>query len=164
MIIVQGSRHPKSYKMPSYSLFGKVVIWSLLVVCFSSFSSGSGRVVICLEQNGEVKLLHRNGHCHDEHLHGQHQRHLPEQHKSSVSTTFKRSHCSVCDDFEVSFHLYAPRNESVNTVINFIANPQFTTVCLNKPLHFARVLSQPSSQPSTIDPSFTHLESVILLI
>jgi hypothetical protein len=143
--------------MPSYSLSGKVVVWFLLIVCFSSFSSGSARAVICLEQNGKVELLHSNGHCLDEHLHGQ-------QHKSPAATILRRSNCSTCDDFEISFQLYAPRNEPISTVINFIANPQLITGHRIQPLRFTSALSQSSSQPSTIDPSFTHLESIILLI
>jgi len=135
------------------------------MVCFFSIGSGTGRAVICLEQNGEVSLeLLPNGHghqCLEEHLHGRQQH--PTQAKNQFSSILRRSNCTTCDDFEVSFQLYAPRNEPVNTVINFIASPLFTAG-IRLPQQGPANTFSPPFPPSTIDPSLVHLKSTILLI
>jgi len=151
-----------------HSLFGKLIIWSLVIACFCSFGSGSGRAVICLEQSGDVSLeiMHNgsNGHCSGEHLHGQQRHHQPAQHKSQTSPILRHNHCSTCDDFEVSLQLFAPRNEPVNAIIKFIAKPQLPAGFQIQVAQPANALSQASSQPFMIDPSFTYLKSTILLI
>ena len=151
-----------------HSLFGKLIIWSLVIACFCSFGSGSGRAVICLEQSGDVSLeiMHNgsNGHCPDKHLHGQQRHHQPAQHKSQTSSILRRNCCNTCDDFEVSLQLFAPRDELVNAIIKFIAKPQLPAGFRIQVAQPSNTLSQASSQPLMIDPSFIHLKSTILLI
>ncbi|HIE06823.1 MAG TPA: hypothetical protein EYP64_02125 [Desulfarculaceae bacterium] len=151
-----------------HSLFGKLIIWSLVIACFCSFGRGSSRAVICLEQSGDVSLeiMHNgsNGHCSGEHLHGCRTRRQLAQHKNQTSPILKHNHCSTCDDFEVSLQLFAPRNEPVNAVIKFIAKPQLPAGLQIQPERSSNTLSQPYPQPLMIDPSFTYLKSTILLI
>ncbi len=151
------------------SILKKIIIWSLVCACYLSFGSGYGRAVICSDHQGEITLemLHSasDKHCLTEHLHGQHLTSQSRKNAIIIQIPSENNCCAACDDFEVSLQLFAPRNEPVKTIINFIAKPLLTpaiTCNLNQPA--IALSTQPHAPPSAQDPSFTHLRSTILLI
>lgn len=151
------------------SILRKIIIWSLVVACHLSFGSGYGRAVICSNHQGKIELemLHSGTakHCLTEHLHGQHGTNQAQRNEIIAQIPIENNCCSTCDDFEVSLQHFAPRNEPVKTVINFIAKPLLaTTSRYNLHLLFPALSAQLSTPPSAQDPSFTHLKSTILLI
>ena len=147
------------------SLFRKIIIWSLLLICCGSFGSGYSRAVICFEQNGTVELRHKNknGHCPNKHSHSRVK--IVQPKSVSTASIASRPRCSGCDDFEIPLQLSAPRNEPCQKIADFIASPQLTAGIQSRPWSHPQLSSSPPSQPVVPDdPSFTHLHSIILLI
>jgi hypothetical protein len=147
----------------------KIIIWSLVGACYLSFGSGYGRAIICSDHQGEITLemLHSGTgrHCLTEHLHGQHQPRRTRKNRKIAQLPLENDCCATCDDFEVSLQLFAPRNEPVKTIINFIAKPLLTTASGCDLHQLSTTLSaQLPAPPSAQDPSFTYLKSTILLI
>ncbi len=153
----------------SNSILRKIIIWSLVGACYLSFGSGYGRAVICSDHHGEIALetlhCHTANHCLTEHLHDQHQPNRNRGNRKIAQLPLENNCCTTCDNFEVSLQLFAPRNEPIKTIINFIAKPLLTTAPGCGQHQLSTTLSaQLPAPPSTQDPSFTHLKSTILLI
>ena len=144
-------------------MFGKIIIWSLIISCFLSFGSGYGRAVICSNQPGEVELSMSHGadndHCPTEHLHA---RQLPQP--DSLSLSAKHNGCAGCNDFEVSLQLFAPCREQVKAAIKLIAKPLLTPTISTPQLFLTEILSYPPALPPIKDPFSTRQKSVLLLI
>ncbi len=146
-----------------------IIIWFLVIACFLSIGSGSARAVICLEQNGEATLelgpKNRPHRCIDNHLHRAKQAGHTVRTKTLNTTMSSCNTRATCKDFEVSFQLFAQRNETINHLITFIADPQLTTGQLKEPVvKLSNTFSTISYNPATIDPALTHLQSIVLLI
>lgn len=150
-------------------MFGKIIIWSLIISCFLSFGSGYGRAVICSNQPGEVELSMShggdNGHCCPAaHLHGQYDHDRQQPQSGSLSLSAKHNSCAGCNDFEISLQLFAPCREQVKAAVKLIAKPLLTPTISTPQLFPTGILSHPPALPPIKDPFSSHLKNVLLLI
>ena len=140
----------------------KVIVWFLVVSCFFSYGGGLGQAVICSDQHGHVavELLHSGDHCLTEHLHGHH------KHPCNDNTAHftPNDYCTVCNDIEVSLHLFAPRRKQFKRTTDFIAKPIFQPSTFTPLVISSKKISFTPTPPSVPNPSLALLQSVILLI
>ena len=141
----------------------KVIVWFLVVSCFFSYGGGLGQAVICSDQHGQValELLHSGDHCLTEHLHGHHKHPCNE---NRAHFTLDGHCCSVCNDIEISLHLFAPRRRQLKRTTDFIAKPILQPSTSTSLVISTKKISLTPTPLSVPDPSLALLQSVILLI